>query len=494
MSENRYIISIDQSTSATKGILFDLSGKEILKTSLPHKQYYPKPSWVEQDPEEIFNNIINIVHFLITESHINPEDLSGLTLTNQRETVVIWDKRNGRPLYNAIVWQCMRGTEICETLKEKGFERNIREKTGLLLDPYFSASKIKWAFDNIDLPVNNTLVGTMDSFIIWKLTGGEVHASDYSNASRTLLFNIKELKWDEEILDIFGIPINSLPKVLPSNIVWGYTDCGGLLKKKIPISGILGDSQAALFGLGCFEKGMTKVTYGTGSSIAMNIGDKFLAPPKGIVTSIGWGTNKETIYIFEGNVHSTGATVKWLIDNLGIIKDADEAEKLCSLIDDNEGVYFVPAFSGLGAPYWDNKAKGTILGLTFKSRKEHIVRAGIESIAYQIRDVLDVFMEHSKTEIKEIRADGGATKNKFLMQFQSDITGINILCSSFEDMSAFGSFLMGGLGFGVWKDYDEISLLVNEKLSLTYAPKMSLDERERKYKEWKEAVKRIIND
>jgi len=492
MSEDAYILSIDQSTSATKGILFNLKGEKVAEASLPHKQYYPKPGWVEHDPEEIYRNVLSIISSLIKTKGISEKNLLGLTITNQRETVVFWDERNGKPLYNAVVWLCMRGEEICEKYKEKGYENKIREKTGLLLDPYFSASKMKWVLENVDLSLSHTLAGTMDSWLIWKLTNGEIHATDYSNASRTLLFNIRDLKWDNEILGIFGIPSSIMPEVLPSNSIFGYTDCEGILKKKIPISGVLGDSQASLFGEGCFEKGMTKVTYGTGSSIAMNIGGECLTPPKGIVTSIGWAINKEITYIYEGNVHATGATIRWLIDNLGILEGTKEVEKMCLSLEDNEGVYFVPAFSGLGAPYWESRARGLICGLTFKTKKEHIVRAAVESIAYQIRDVLEVFMSYAGVKIREIRVDGGATRNNFLMQFQADILGIPVLRAPLEEMSAFGSFLMGGLGFGVWKSLKDLNSLIKRNAADIFLPKMSSEEREKKYRDWKEAVKKAI--
>lgn len=487
-----YIITIDQSTSATKGILFNIYGEIYKEVSVPHKQYYPQPCWVEHDPEEIYENTLKVIKNLVLEGDINTKNIIGLTLTNQRETVVVWNKNTGKPIYNAIVWQCIRGKNICEELKKKGLEDEIKKRTGLVLDPYFSASKVKWILDNVYYEKDNLLIGTIDCWLIWKLTNGRMHATDFSNASRTLLFNINELKWDKDLLEIFDIPETSLPQVLSSNMIFGYTDCGGILSRNVPISGIIGDSQSALFGEGCFKEGMTKVTYGTGSSIAMNIGKKFIYPPNGIVTSIGWGINDEITYIFEGNVHSTGATIKWLKDNLGIIRDMDEVEEICFSLRNNEGVYIVPAFSGLGAPYWESNARGIITGLTFKTTKEHIIRAGVESIAFQIRDVLEVFMNSSGKTIKEIRADGGATKNRFLMQFQADILGIPVYRSSIEDMSAFGSFLLGGLSFGVWKDLEEVYDVIESKIADVYNPNISSEEREKKYKEWKDAIKKVL--
>ncbi|MCX7845828.1 MAG: glycerol kinase GlpK [Dictyoglomaceae bacterium] len=493
VSNEEYIISIDQSTSATKGILYNTKGEIYAENSISHKQYYPKPGWVEHDPEEIYINTLEVIKNLITQIEgNNTKNIIGLTITNQRETVVVWDRKTGKPVYNAIVWQCIRGKEICEELKNRGIEEEIKRKTGLILDPYFSASKIKWILDNISCKRNDILLGTIDCWLIWKLTKGKVHATDFSNASRTLLFNIDNLKWDEDILEIFNIPKSSLPQVLSSNSIFGYTNCDGILNFEIPISGIIGDSQSALFGEGCFEEGMSKVTYGTGSSIAMNIGDKFILPPQGIVTSIGWGINDNIIYIFEGNVHSTGATIKWLKDNLGIIQNMEEIEEICFSLKDNEGVYIVPAFSGLGAPYWNSNAKGIITGLTFKTTKDHIIRAGVESIAFQIKDVLEVFEKSSGKTLKEIRADGGATKNKFLMQFQADILGIPVYKAFYEDMSSFGSFVIGGLGLGIFKDIKEISKLIREKIQEIYYPQISIEEREKRYKEWKDAVKKVL--
>ncbi|MEM1580937.1 MAG: glycerol kinase GlpK [Candidatus Bathyarchaeia archaeon] len=494
MENKQYIISVDQSTSATKGILFDLKGEKIAETSLPHKQYYPKPGWVEHDPEEIFRNTISVISNLLKMRRIPEENILGLTITNQRETVVVWDKRSGKPFYNAVVWQCLRGTEICEKYRIEGYENVILEKTGLILDPYFSASKIRWVMDYVKPPPDSTLVGTIDSWLIWKLTNGKVHATDYSNASRTMLLNIRNLSWDEELLDLFGIPRSAMPELLPSNSIFGFSNCEGTLRREVPVSGVIGDSQAALFGEGCFEKGMTKVTYGTGSSIVMNIGYEYIAPPKGIVTSIGWGINKDIPYIFEGNVHATGATIRWLMENMGIMAKAEmnDIEKICFSLEDNEGVYFVPAFSGLGAPYWENRAKGIIYGLTFKTKREHIIRAAVEAIAYQIRDVLEVLTRNSGIEIREVKADGGAAKNNFLMQFQADILGIPVQRAFIDDMSAFGSFLMGGLGFGVWDNLKELKNLLMEKRWDVFSPKIAPEKREKYYSEWRKIIKKSL--
>ena len=493
-SEKPLLITIDQSTASTKGFLFDTDGKILGEYSLPHKQYYPKPGWVEHDPTEIFNNTLKVIEFLAKKAESLSRDIIGITITNQRETVVAWDRKTGKPLYNAIVWQCMRGMEICESLKKRGYEEMVMEKTGLVIDPYFSASKIKWLLRNLEntgIPTNRVALGTIDSWLIWKLTEGDMHATDFSNACRTMLFNIKKLRWDDELLELFDVPESSLPTVLPSNAVFGYTKCSGVLNKEVPISGVMGDSQAALFGQGCFEKGMVKATYGTGSSIMMNIGERFLMPFRGIVTSIGWRINNEITYVFEGNVHATGAAIKWLMDNLGIIEDLSEVENICSSIEDTDGVYFVPAFSGLGSPYWENRARGLIYGLTFKSNKAHIIRAAVESIAYQIRDVLEVFKNLPRVKINELRVDGGGAKNNFLMQFQADILGIRVLRARIEDMSAFGSYLMGGLGFKLWKNRELLSVINSIPRDIFY-PKLPEARREEKYEVWKRIVRKAL--
>ena len=486
------VITIDQSTASTKGFLFTTDGRIVGEYSLSHKQYYPRPGWVEHDPTEIFSNTIKVIELLAKKAEKLSKNVIGITITNQRETIVIWDKRTGRPLYNAIVWQCMRGTEICESIKKKGYEEVVMEKTGLVIDPYFSASKIKWLLENADIPSDHAAVGTIDSWLIWKLTEGDVHATDYSNACRTMLFNIRKLRWDDELLELFNVSESMLPEPAPSNAIFGYTRCRGVLDREVPISGVMGDSQAALFGQGCFEKGMVKATYGTGSSIVMNIGERFLMPSKGIVTSIGWGINHDITYVFEGNVHATGAAVKWLMDNLEIIKDLGEVEKICSSIKDTEGVYFVPAFSGLGAPYWESRARGLIYGLTFKSGKAHIIRAAVESIAYQIRDVLEVLKDRAGVRINELRTDGGGAKNNFLMQFQADILGIPVSRARIEDMSAFGSYFMGGLGFKLWKNLKEVSSVIDRVPRDIFYPKLSEAERKKKYETWKRIIRKSL--
>lgn len=488
------MIAIDQSTASTKGFLFDAgSGRSLAEYSLPHRQYYPKPGWVEHDPEEIFRNTREIIRFLVAKAGHQAENINGISITNQRETVVIWDKKTGDPLYRAIVWQCLRGDEICKEIKVKCYEDVIREKTGLIVDPYFSASKIKWVLDNVlkNYSSDRIAVGTVDSWLIWRLTSG-VHVTDYSNACRTMLFNIKRLDWDEELLELFNIPGSAMPKTLPSDSIFGHTDCDRILKHEVPICGVMGDSQAALFGQGCFNKGMTKATYGTGSSIMMNVGNEPIHPLKGIVTSIGWGIRDEVVYVIEGNVHATGAAIKWLADNLGLLSNLDEVESICSSLEDTEGVYFVPAFSGLGAPYWESKARGLIYGLTFKASKAHLIRAAVEAIAYQIRDVVEVLEDIAGAKISELKADGGASKNNFLMQFQADILGVPVIRSGIEDMSAFGAFLMGCLGLNILKNFNEVSKLISAIPKDVFLPKMPALTRENKYSMWKQIINRLV--
>jgi len=493
---NRYILSIDQSTSATKAILFDSKGKLICRRDADHRQYYPQPGWVEHDPIEIYNNTLRLIGEVITESSVDQDKITAFSITNQRETVVVWDKNTGAPLCNAIVWQCKRAADICKTITGQGYESTIKEKTGLVLSPYFSAAKVKWVLDNIEgarqkAKDGELLLGTMDSWLIWNLTGRKVHATDYSNACRTQLFNIKELKWDEEILDIFDIPISMIPEVLYSDEVFGYASNIEYLNREVPISGVLGDSHAALFGQNCFKKGMAKVTFGTGSSIMMNIGNVSIDSKNGLVTSIAWGMNGNIEYVFEGNVNCTGATIKWLVDGLELISSSKESEQLAFSVDTNEGVYIVPAFVGLGSPYWDSDAKASITGITIGTRKAHVVRAAEESIAYQIKDVLDIMVQDAGIELKEIRVDGGPTRDNFLMQFQSDMLDAIVVCAKIEELSAYGSCLMAGLAVGIWKSKEELVKL--REPGRVFLSRMAEEKRVALYRGWKMAVKRTLS-
>lgn len=489
----KFILAIDQSTSATKAMLFDENAVLVFRISVEHKQFYPRSGWVEHDAEEILNNTYKSAELLIANCKINPEDITSLAITNQRETVVVWDKRTGKPVYNAVVWQCNRGALICEELIAKGKEQVVTKKTGLIINPYFSASGVKWILDNVDGAAKNArdgnlLLGTMDSWLIWNLTGGKIHATDFTNASRTLLFNIHTLDWDTELLDMFSIPSSMLPKVLPCDGQFGTTTMNGLVQE-IPIAGVLGDSHGALVGQMCFEQGMGKATYGTGSSIMVNIGEEALPAPNGLVTSVGFAAKGKVFYAFEGNIHCTGATIKWMQDDLQLINSAAETETLANSVKSTDGVYFVPAFTGLGAPWWDNEAKALICGMNRGTSKAHVVRAALESIAYQVKDLM-ALIHDSGVELRELRVDGGPVKNKFLMQFQSDILQAKINRSPIEEASALGAVLMNGLAMNQWTDLNELSKLrtTNDYI----LPEMSQTKVDLLYGEWKKAVQRTL--
>lgn len=490
-----FILSVDQSTSATKAVLFDKKGRLVHRASAGHKQFYPQPDWVEHDPEEIYRNTQKVILQVIQESGLKQDDIAVLAITNQRETVVVWDKITGRPVYNAVVWQCQRGADICRKLREQGYEEMIRSKTGLVVDPYFSASGVKWILDNVPGAMDKAragdlLLGTIDSWLVWKLTGGKVHVTDYSNACRTMLFNIHERAWDEDIARLFKIPMSMFPDVRFSDEVVGNIEPEKDFNLNLPISGILGDSHAALFGQNCFETGMGKATYGTGSSIMMNIGNKPLECPNGLVTSIGWGAGKKIIYVFEGNIHCTGDTINWLVNDIGLIPDAKSSGEIAASVPDNNGVYLVPAFVGLGAPYWDNEARATISGMPRSTRKAHIVRAALEAIAYQVKDLIDLMATGSGVKLIELRVDGGPTRNTFLMQFQADMLNASINRSDIAEVSALGSAYMAGLAVGTWKNPDEIKALRGQEEIFT--GKMSDEQRNKLYIGWKKAVERVL--
>ncbi|MDA3879813.1 MAG: glycerol kinase GlpK [Prolixibacteraceae bacterium] len=493
MNNEKYILAIDQSTSATKTILFDQRARVAHRVTIAHKQYYPQDGFVEHDAEEIFDNTIKAIKQILNEKSVNENQLVSIAITNQRETAIIWNKNTGKPVANAAVWQCQRGIDICNELREKGFNDKVKAKTGLMLDPYFSAGKLHWLMNNIEglkekAHNGELLFGTMDSWLLWKLSNGKVHATDYSNACRTLLFNIQTLTWDDELLELFDLNKNMLPKVHFSNEIFGYTSSNVLFENPIPISGLMGDSHAALFGQNCFTPGMAKATYGTGSSIMMNIGQKPLEAPDGLVTSIGYGIDKKIFYVFEGNIHCTGDTINWLKNDVELISDASETETLANSVENNNGVYLVPAFAGLGAPYWDNVARASLSGMSRNTNKAHIVRSALESIAYQVKDLIDPMQEEGGVELKILRVDGGPTRNKFLMQFQSDMLNREIDCSDIEEASALGATLMAGLATGFWKDTDEIISLRNK--GVIYSSQMDNEKRTALYQGWKKAVER----
>lgn len=489
----KHTLSIDQSTSATKAMLFDQDVKLIKRVSTEHTQYYPQPGWVEHDPMEILDNTYKTVQLLIEQTGIEPEQISSVSITNQRETVVVWDKRTGKPVYNAIVWQCNRGTKICEQLKSEGYEPMVQEMTGLLIDPYFSASGVHWILKNVKgarkaAEEGNLLLGTMDSWLIWNFTSGKTHATDYTNACRTLLLNINYMVWDDELLRLFSIPRSMLPDLLPCDSLFGHTTLNNLLPK-VPIAGVMGDSHGALFGQMCFTEGMGKATYGTGSSIMINIGKNPFFPPKGLVTSIGFALKGDVYYAYEGNIHYTGATIKWLIDELKLIENSTETEEFALSVEDNGGVYFVPAFTGLGAPWWDSEARALICGLSRGTTKAHLVRASLESIAYQIKDLLNLII-NSGVSLSELRVDGGPVKNNFLMQFQSDILNIKINRSPVEEASALGALFMNGFALGKWDNLEQISAL--RKKNDYIEPQMPAQKIKKLYSGWEKAIKRTM--
>ena len=487
----KYIISIDQSTSATKAVLFNEQCFLVNRVNVEHKQYYPKAGWVEHDAEEIYRNTVEAIRRIVALSKDEDEVSYSLSITNQRETVVVWNRMTGKPVCHAVVWQCQRGADICKELKDKGYSDLIQEKSGLLIDPYFSASGVKWILDNVEgareqADKGELLMGTIDSWLIWKLTGGKVHATDYTNASRTLLFNIHTLDWDEELLKLFTVPRSMMPRPLPCDSIFGETTVEGIFPEGIQIAGVLGDSHGALAGQMCFEPGMGKATYGTGSSVMVNIGEEVVKAPQGLVTSVGFAACGKVFYAFEVNIHCTGATIKWLVEKLRLIESPAAIEQLALSVPDNGGVYLVPAFAGLGAPWWNPRAKAILCGMTLGTETGHVCRATLEAIAYQIKDLIDLMTGHANVLLKELRVDGGPTKNKLLMQFQADMLDACINRSDVEEASAMGAMLMNGLARGVWKDLGEVARLRTTDNRIT--PVMGEAERAQLYKGWVEAV------
>lgn len=490
--EQRYIISIDQSTQGTKALLFDKTGSLIKRTDKTHKQIVNEKGWVSHDPSEIYQNTIEVVKRLIEEANINKENIAGVGISNQRETSLAWDKQTGEPVGQAIVWQCARAVEICERVEKKGQAENIRRKTGMNLSPYFPASKIAWILENVEgarekADKGEICHGTIDSWLLYKLTNGKAYKTDYSNASRTQLFNIFELKWDEEICGMFGIDVKNLPEVCDSNSYFGETDFEGLLPHPVPIHGVLGDSHGSLFGQGCLKPGMIKSTYGTGSSIMMNIGEKPVLSTHGVVTSLAWSMNGKVNYVLEGNLNYTGAVITWLKDDLELIQSPGETERLSEEAVKDDSLYLIPAFSGLGAPYWDSHASAAIVGMTRTTGKAEIVRAGVECIAYQITDIVKAMSEDAGVTVEELRVDGGPTKNTYLMQFQSDLAEANVRVPDSEELSGIGPAYAAGLSLGIWDE------TIFDKLNRTnYEPTMDKAARDKKYEGWKQAVKMVL--
>ncbi|MDX1913380.1 MAG: glycerol kinase GlpK [Saprospiraceae bacterium] len=484
-----YILAIDQGTTSTRAIVFDKQGNTIAVAQQEITQYFPKPGWVEHNPLEIWESVLFTVREVMEKA--GPHNITAIGITNQRETTVVWDKRSGKPVYNAIVWQSRQTVDICESLKARGLDPEVRYKTGLLIDAYFSGTKIKWILDHVpgaqaEAFAGNLLFGTIDSWILWNLSDERVHATDYTNASRTMLYNIRELTWDADLLAAFDIPASMLPRVTDSSGIFGQARLDLLGVEGIPIAGIAGDQQAALFGQACFSEGMAKNTYGTGCFMLMNTGANAVASQNGLLTTIAWGLNGQVEYALEGSIFVAGSAVKWMRDTVELFSDAADTERHALSLDSSEGVYVVPAFVGLGTPYWDSEVRGAIFGLTRGSTRSHLIRATLESVAYQTRDVLSVMERDSGIQLKALRVDGGMVRNNFLMQFQSDQLKVNVERPVVQETTALGAAYLAGLATGYWKDKSDIAQ--NWQLDRSFAPSMPPDVAEQLYRGWLKAV------
>ncbi|MGC9113006.1 glycerol kinase GlpK [Acidilobus sp.] len=493
-NENKqYVLSLDEGTTSARAIVFDRNPNILGIGQYEFPQYYPKPGWVEHNPEEIWDAQLRAIRAALENSKVDINRIAAIGVTNQRETTILWDKATGKPIYNAIVWQCRRTADRVEELKREYFDA-IKSKTGLIPDAYFSGTKIEWLLNNVPgarekARKGEILFGTIDTYLIWKLTGGKAHVIDYSNASRTMIFNINKLEWDSELLEILNIPEEILPEPVPSSSIYGYSS-KDVLGAEIPIAGDAGDQQAALFGQACYNPGMVKNTYGTGNFVLMNTGNTPYSS-KTLLTTIAWGLSKNRVeYALEGSIFITGAAVQWLRDGLKLFETSDEIEPLATSISSNEDVYFVPAFVGLGAPYWDQYARGLIIGITRGTKQAHLARAVLEAEAYLVKDVLDEMEKDSGIKVKELRVDGGAVKNNFLMQFQADILGINVVRPVIRETTALGAAYLAGLATGVWKDTNEIAS--QWRVDRVFTPQMERSQAERLYSKWKEAVKRSL--
>ncbi len=493
MLGKNYVLAIDQGTTRSSALLFDEEGRVVSSAYREVHQIYPQPGWVEHNPQELLHASLAVAKEALQKAGVAVSQVKGVGITNQRETTVVWDRHTGEPVSNAVVWQCRRTAPLCEELKQKGMSQSIREKTGLIVDAYFSATKLRWILDHIPqgqrrAQQGELLFGTVDSWLVWNLTGGAVHITDYSNACRTMLFNIHTLQWDKELLAILDIPEAVLPQVMPSSQVYGETVAGLLGDSRVPLGAVVGDQQAALFGQACYDVGMAKNTYGTGSFLLLNTGGRPVPSQRGLVTTIAWGLSGGVNYAMEGSIFITGAAVQWLRDGLGLIADAAESETLACSVPDSGGVYFVPAFVGLGAPYWDMYARGTIVGLTRGTTKAHLARATLEAIAYQARDVVEAMGAEADLQVPLLRVDGGGTANAFLMQFQADILGVPIQLAAVAETTALGAAYLAGLAVGLWRDTTDIAQ--RWRAAETYEPSMSTDQRETLYTGWKRAVER----
>ncbi len=491
MAEKNYVMAIDQGTTSSRAIIFDRNGKKIGSSQKEFPQYFPKSGWVEHNANEIWNSVQSVIAGAFIESGIRPEAIAGIGITNQRETTVVWDKTTGQPIANAIVWQSRQSSPIADQLKADGHTEMIHEKTGLVVDAYFSATKVRWLLDNIEgaqekADNGELLFGTIDSWLVWKLTDGQVHVTDYSNASRTMLYNIHKLEWDQEILDLLNIPSSMLPEVKSNSEVYGHTRSYHFYGSEVPISGMAGDQQAALFGQMAFEKGMIKNTYGTGAFIVMNTGEEPQLSDNDLLTTIGYGIYGKVYYALEGSIFVAGSAIQWLRDGLRMIESSPQSEEIAAKAKGDNEVYVVPAFTGLGAPYWDSDARGAVFGLTRGTTKEDFVRATLQAVAYQSKDVIDTMKKDSGIDIPLLKVDGGAAKNDLLMQFQADILDIDVQRAANLETTALGAAYLAGLAVGFWKDLDELKSMAEEGQMFT--PEMPAEERDNLYEGWKQAV------
>ena len=493
IAEQKYIVALDQGTTSSRAVILDHNSNVIGVAQKEFTQHYPQAGWVEHDPMDIWASQSSVLVEVLAQTGITSDNIAAIGITNQRETTIVWDKETGKPIYNAIVWQCRRTASICEQLKKEGMTDYIKENTGLVVDPYFSGTKVKWILDHVEgarerAKRGELLFGTVDTWLVWKMTQGRVHVTDYTNASRTMLFNINTLEWDSKMLEVLDIPRAMLPEVRPSSSIYGQTNIGGKGGTRIPIAGIAGDQQAALFGHLCVQPGMAKNTYGTGCFLLMNTGKDAVKSNNGLLTTIACGPRGEVNYALEGAVFVAGASIQWLRDELKLFNDAADSEYFATKVKDSNGVYVVPAFTGLGAPYWDPYARGTILGITRGVNANHIIRATLESIAYQTRDVLDAMQADSGARLQALRVDGGAVSNNFLMQFQSDILGTPVERPVLREVTALGAAYLAGLAVGFWHDLDEVGS--KAEIERIFKPGIETTERNYRYKGWQKAVSR----
>ncbi|SFG91627.1 glycerol kinase GlpK [Sporolactobacillus nakayamae] len=487
----KYIMALDEGTTSVRSMIFDEQGKIVQIAQKEFTQFFPQPGWVEQDANEIWGSILSVIADSLLTGEINAKEIAGIGITNQRETTVVWDRQTGHPIYHAIVWQSRQTADICRELKVAGYEDKFRNKTGLVLDPYFAGTKVKWILDHVEgarerAEKGDLLFGTIDTWLVWKLSGGKAHVTDYSNASRTLMYNIYDLKWDDELLDILGIPKVMLPEVHSSSEIYAKTIDYHFFGEEVPIAGIAGDQQSALFGQACYDKGMVKNTYGTGCFMLMNTGEQAVRSKSGLLTTIAWGLNGKITYALEGSVFVAGSAIQWLRDGMRMFRYSQESEEYARRVVSTEGMYFVPAFVGLGTPYWDSDVRGAAFGITRGTTKEHFIRATLESLAYRTKDVLNAMEEDSGITLKKLRVDGGASMNNFLMQFQSDILGVEVERPTSSETTALGAAYLAGLAVGLWKNESELAEAweVGKKFEVAIED----NTREELYQGWKKAV------